>query len=49
MHMDFAICDNKLIITSLEENSFLVVMESEKLVKSIQPIFEIAWNKGKNI
>jgi len=28
---------------------FIVVIESEELAKSIRPIFEIAWAKGKEI
>lgn len=48
-HMDFTIYDNKLAITSLEENPFIVVIESEELVKSMKPLFEIAWAKGKEI
>lgn len=47
--MDFTIYDNKLAITSLEENPFIVVIESEELVKSMKPLFEIAWIKGKEI
>lgn len=47
--MDFTIYANKLAITSLEENPFIVVIESEELVKSMKPLFEIAWNKGKEI
>ncbi|MEA1926058.1 MAG: helix-turn-helix domain-containing protein [Patescibacteria group bacterium] len=44
--MDFTLYDNKLAITSLEENPFIVVIESEDLVKSMRPIFELAWSKG---
>lgn len=47
--LDFTIFGNKLSIGSLGENPFIVVIESEDLVKSIQPIFEIAWKKGKDI
>ena len=48
-HMDFTIFKNKLAITSLEEEPFIVVIESKELVKSMQPIFELAWSKGKAI
>lgn len=48
-NMDFAIYDNKLAITSLGENPFAVVIESAELVNSFKPIFEIAWNQGKEI
>ncbi len=47
--MDFTLYDNKLDITSLEEEPFIVVIESESLVNSIKPIFEIAWKSGKEI
>lgn len=47
--MDFTLYANKVAITSLEENPFVVVIESEELVKSIKPLFEIAWAKGKEI
>ncbi|MDD5031552.1 MAG: helix-turn-helix domain-containing protein [Patescibacteria group bacterium] len=49
MNMDFAIYNNKLAITSLEDDPFIVIIESEELVKSMRPIFEIAWQKGKEI
>ncbi|NTV41617.1 MAG: hypothetical protein HGA61_05110 [Candidatus Moranbacteria bacterium] len=49
MNMDFTLYGNKIAITSLEENPFIVVIESEELVKSIRPIFEIAWAKGKEV
>ena len=45
--MDFALYENKLAVTSLEENPFIVVIESEELVKSMRPIFEIVWGKGE--
>ena len=47
--MDFSLYSNKIAITSLEENPFIVVIESEELAKSIRPIFEIAWAKGKEV
>ncbi len=47
--MDFSIWENKLAVTSLEKEPFIVVIESEELVKSILPIFEIAWKSGKEI
>lgn len=48
-HMDFTIYDNKLAITSLEDEPFIVVIESEELVNSIRPLFEMAWNNGREI
>lgn len=47
--MDFGIYENKLAIASLEDESFMVTIESEKLVNSIRPIFEIAWKAGRAI
>ncbi|MCK9379327.1 MAG: hypothetical protein M0P97_04265 [Candidatus Moranbacteria bacterium] len=47
--MDFTIYDNKLAITSLEENPFIVVIESDELVRSMKPLFELAWEKGKSL
>ncbi len=47
--MDFTIFGNKLAITSLEDEPFIVVIESEGLVKSMRPIFEIAWERGEEI
>ncbi len=49
MKMDFTIFGNKLAITSLEDDPFIVVIESEELVKSMRPIFNIAWDRGKEI
>jgi len=48
-HMDFAIFGNKLAITSLGEDPFIVAIESEELVHSIKPLFELAWKNGERI
>jgi len=45
--MDFALYENKLAITLLEDKPFIVVIESEELVKSMRPIFELAWGKAR--
>jgi len=47
--MDFTIYDNKLAITSLGETPFIVIIESNELVSSMKPIFELAWNNGKEL
>ena len=47
--MDFALYENKLAITSLDEKPFAVVIESAGLVDSLKTIFEIAWSQGKEI
>lgn len=48
-NMDFSLSENKLAITSLEDEPFIVVIESEELVKSIRPLFEMAWDNGKEL
>ncbi|MFA7208696.1 MAG: helix-turn-helix domain-containing protein [Parcubacteria group bacterium] len=48
-NMDFSLCENKLAITSLEDEPFIVVIESEELARSIRPLFEIAWDNGKEV
>lgn len=48
-NMDFTIYGNKLAITSLGEEPFIVIIESEELAKSMKPIFEIAWARGRKI
>jgi sugar-specific transcriptional regulator TrmB len=47
--MDFTLYGNKLALTSLEEKPFIVLIESEELVNSMKPIFEIAWRSGKEL
>lgn len=47
--MDFEIYENKLVITSLEKEPFMVLIESAELVNSMKPFFEIAWKNGKPI
>lgn len=47
--MDFTIFKNKLAIASLEDEPFLVLFESEALVKSMKPFFELAWEKGEEV
>ena len=49
MSMDFSIWDNKLAITSFEDQPFAVMMESQTLVDSILPLFELAWERGVRI
>lgn len=49
LKMDFSIYDNKLAITSLEDEPFIVVIESEEVVKSMMLIFEIAWRNAKTL
>lgn len=46
-NMDFTLFGNKLSISSLGADPFAVLIESQELVNSIKPIFEIAWRSGK--
>jgi sugar-specific transcriptional regulator TrmB len=48
-NIDFSLYGNKLALTSLEENPFIVVVESEELASSFRSIFEIVWKSGKEI
>lgn len=48
-NMDFTLYGNKIALTSLGEEPFMVVIESEELVKSIGPLFELAWKYGKEV
>jgi sugar-specific transcriptional regulator TrmB len=47
--MDFAVYGNKIAITSFEEKPYVIMLQSQGLVDSIMPIFEIAWRSGKEI
>jgi sugar-specific transcriptional regulator TrmB len=46
---DIVLTENKLSISSLEEEHFLVLIESEKLAKSLKPLFEIIWETSREI
>lgn len=47
--MDFTLFDNKVGISSLEDGIFIVIFESENIVKSMKFIFEVLWAKGRKI
>lgn len=47
-NVDLAIYGNKLSIVSFSKEPFLVVIESEELIKTILQIFEIVWRSGKD-
>lgn len=49
MHMDLAIYGNKFAITSLEDDIFMLIIESEGFVKTLRPIFDIVWLRAKLI
>jgi sugar-specific transcriptional regulator TrmB len=46
---DIVLTENKLSVSSLEEDPFLVLIESEKLAKSLKPLFEIIWEASREI
>jgi len=46
---DIVLTENKLSVSSLEEEPFLVLIESEKLAKSLKPLFEIIWESSRDI
>ena len=48
-NIDFSLYGNKLALTSLEEDPFIVVIESEELATSFRSIFEIVWKSGTEI
>lgn len=48
-NMDFSIYANKLAISNLGEKLFVVIIESEEIVKSIRPIFNLVWEKARDI
>jgi sugar-specific transcriptional regulator TrmB len=47
--MDFAICDDLLVISSLGEKPFAVAIESKDISESLKAVFNIAWQKSKEI
>lgn len=47
--VDIAIYGNKLSLTLIDEEPFIVVLESEPLAKSMRGIFEIVWRSAKPI
>ena len=49
MNMDFTVFGNKLAITSLEDEPFIVVMESEELAKSMLALFGVMWKGAREI
>ncbi len=46
---DIVITESKLSISSLEENPFLVLIESKRLARSLKPIFEIIWENSQKL
>ena len=49
IQMDLALYEDKLTITSLGENPYLVLFKSKELADSIKPLFELAWSNGNKI
>lgn len=46
---DHIIFQNKLVMFSLKQRIFVVVIESEELVKTYRALFECAWKQGKEV
>lgn len=46
---DIVITENKISISSLQDVPFLVLIESEKLARSLRPIFDFVWDAGKDL
>lgn len=46
---DIVLTENKLSVSSLEKEPFLVLIESDKLAKSLKPLFEIIWEASRDI
>ena len=42
-NIDLAIYDTKISIASFSEHPFLVLIDSEELVKTLKPIFDLVW------
>jgi hypothetical protein len=49
MKMDFAICNDLLVISSLGEKPFAVAIESKDVAESMKKIFSVVWGKSKKI
>lgn len=47
MNMDFTVFGNKLAITSLENEPFIVVMESAELAQSMLALFRLMWKGAR--
>ncbi len=43
---DNLIFENKLVIFSLKDNEFVIIIESEEVVKTYRALFEWAWRQG---
>jgi len=46
---DLVLTENKIAISSLGENPFLILIESSSLAKSLKPLLEIIWQASKEI
>lgn len=49
INMDFVFSENKLVIANLADEPFVVVIESEEMIKSFKPIFEMTWERGREL
>ncbi|HWQ59645.1 MAG TPA: helix-turn-helix domain-containing protein [Candidatus Fimivivens sp.] len=46
---DIVITENKVALSSLSDTPFLVLIESEKLARSLRPIFDLVWEAGSEL
>ena len=46
---DNLIFGNKLVIFSLKENVFVIMIESEEIAKTYRALFEWAWKQGEEL
>ena len=48
-NIDLAIYDTKVSIASFSDHPFLVIIDSDELVKTLMPFFNLAWNQSKEV
>ena len=46
---DIVITENKIALSSLSDTPFLVLIESEKLARSLRPVFDLVWDAGREL
>ena len=49
LKIDFTLYDDKIGLSSLEEDLFIVVFESRNMVSSMKLFFDLAWMQGREI
>ncbi|HWP69439.1 MAG TPA: hypothetical protein VN437_09075, partial [Rectinemataceae bacterium] len=46
---DLVITENKIALSSLTDTPFLVLIESEKLARSLRPVFDLVWDASRSL